>query len=168
MDDRFERKGHSALRHGRLSVTGWCHLLTTVTMDRTPWFNDPAVARTVSDLHRTHQLFGDAELIAWVLMPDHWHGVLRVGVKTSLPRAMNRFKTATAVMANRAMSRRGTLWARAFHDHSLRDEQQIHAAIGYVIANPVRAGLCAHSAAYPYWGGDDGWIERHVNRVPTG
>jgi hypothetical protein len=44
------------------------------------------------------------------------------------------------------------LWQGGFHDHVLRQEEDRRAAIRYLIANPIRAGLVVDVRDYPFWG----------------
>lgn len=94
--------------------------------------------------------WGDADPICWVLMPDHWHGLIALGERDNLSLVMNRLKSLT----RKAVARTGYgggVWARGFHDHALRKDEDVHAAARYIIANPIRAGLVADPNDYPYW-----------------
>jgi REP element-mobilizing transposase RayT len=94
---------------------------------------------------------GDAVLVAWVLMPDHAHWLLQLGCKESLSQAVVRLKATTARRINQACGTSGHVWSRGFHDRALRREENLLTAARYIIANPVRAGLVARVADYPYW-----------------
>lgn len=48
------------------------------------------------------------------------------------------------------------IWARAFHDHAVRADEDLVAVARYVIANPVRAGLANNVCEYPWWDAD--WL----------
>jgi len=43
------------------------------------------------------------------------------------------------------------IWQRGFHDHALRREEDLASAARYIVANPLRAGLCGKIGDYPYW-----------------
>ncbi|MBI2398415.1 MAG: transposase [Xanthomonadales bacterium] len=146
----LNRPGYATLRRGRCSVPGWCYLVTTVTVDRTPWFACADAAMAVTALQADAALLADARLLSWVLMPDHWHGVLQLGSTTSLSRVVNRFKTCTAMRANALLQRKGPLWFQGFHDRALRNELELDRAREYIRMNPVRAGLCERAEDYPY------------------
>ena len=150
MSSNPDRRGYIALRNGRYSMRNGCHLLTTVTADREPWFADEHAARAVASLHAGQELFADAELLAWVLMPDHWHGLLRLGESLGLPELMNRFKTRSAIAANAVLRRRGRLWFAGYHDRAVRNEAHLNAAASYVLQNPVKAGLSELPTDYPW------------------
>ena len=144
--------GHSALRRGRVSVSGAVYLVTTVVRDRAPAFADREAAKAVCRLHGVPRVFLDATVLAWVLMPDHWHGVIELGADAPLSRVIQNFKSLSARHVQRVLGAAGPFWQSAFHDRALRDEAEWIAATCYVRENPVRAGLCRVAADYPYAG----------------
>ena len=68
----------------------------------------------------------------------------------------NRIKSATARAYNEQRKRTGALWARAYHEHLLRGDDDVKGAARYLVANPVRAGLVKRVGDYPFW--DAVWI----------
>ncbi len=93
--------------------------------------------------------WGDACVLCWVLMPDHWHGLVKLGMRDGLSTVMNRFKGFTARRLHCLQP--GLVWGRGFHDRALRCDEDIKAAARYVVANPLRAGLVSSVLDYPYW-----------------
>ena len=96
----------------------------------------------------------DARLLAWVLMPDHWHGLLELGPLTSLGRWVAGLKSRTSRSIPAHLPR--PLWARGFHDHALRREEDLLQVARYIVLNPVRAGLANRCGLYPWW--DAMWV----------
>ena len=45
-----------------------------------------------------------------------------------------------------------------FHDHALREEENLLHAARYIVANLKRAGLVQRVSDYPYW--DAIWLEQ--------
>jgi REP-associated tyrosine transposase len=140
----------SSLRQGRASIPGQIYLLTTTTHHRQRLFVDPERARIASRVIHLPSTWSDAYLLAWVLMPDHWHGLLQLG-NEPLARVMNRFKgnLTRALNPSLAVSRR--IWDRSFHDHALRADEDVRQAARYIVTNPIRAGLAKSALGYPYW-----------------
>ena len=91
-------------------------------------------------------------------MPDHLHllGQLRPGA--SLGAGVSRIKAIVAREVNNIRGASTALWARAYHDHAVRREEDILAAARYIVANPVRAGLVRSVRDYPYW--DSVWLQQ--------
>ena len=79
------RRGHAALRSGRASVTGQVYLVTFTTRDRRDWFTDPAAASAMARALVDRRLWTSSRLLAWVLMPDHWHGLVELGAHDYVP-----------------------------------------------------------------------------------
>ncbi|MBM7122326.1 transposase [Dyella kyungheensis] len=141
--------GHRALRAGRASVPGCAYLLTTVTAYRRPLFKDHHLARSVCRCIHEAKHWGDASLLCWVLMPDHWHGLVTLGHRDSLSTVMNRFKAATAKQIRCIHPQ--VVWGTGFHDRALRREDDVRSVARYIVANPLRAGLVEAVLDYPYW-----------------
>ncbi len=143
--------GHRALRAGRESLIHGHYLVTTATLGRQPRFMDFTVAASVCRCFMQREALADAQLLAWVLMPDHAHWLLELGQFEPLSRVVARLKGHTARAANRAIGIEGALWAPAFHDRALRTVDDVRGAARYIVANPIRAGLVASIGDYPYW-----------------
>ena len=140
-------RGHHALRAGRRSLPAHAYLLTAVCLDRACRFSNEvdacAAARVLSD--RTTWL--DAELLAWVLMPDHFHALVVLGERRGLAALMQSAKGRSSHALGQ-----GRLWSAGYHDRALRSDDDLRIAARYVVANPMRAGLVSRLGDYPYWG----------------
>ena len=51
-----------------------------------------------------------------------------------------------------SVARLSTLWQEGYFDRALRDQEATLDVVSYIVLNPVRAGLCARAADYPYLG----------------
>ena len=83
------------------------------------------------------------------LMPNHFHLV----VETTTPRLSAGFHRVNGVYAqtfNAKYERSGHLFGDRFFTRMIRDEAHLLAACRYVLENPVRAGLCATPAGWPW------------------
>ena len=143
------------LRIGRFSKPGWVYLVTFTTFDRLPFFADFGDARTTSRTLAAPSSWPHARLLAWVLMPDHWHGLIELGERESLSRSVARAKAQTCREWRRTHGN-DHLWAPGFHDHALRSEEALLQCARYIVLNPVRAGLVGRCADYPFW--DAVWL----------
>ncbi|HZH44807.1 MAG TPA: transposase [Lysobacter sp.] len=148
--------GHAALRRGRWSQPGQLYLVTFATADRRPLFLAGAHAFAACRAMTAPALWSHSKLLAWVLMPDHWHGLVALGEADTLPACVRRLKGRSARELARAHPQLRPVWARAYHDRALRAEDDVRAAARYVVANPVRAGLVRRVGDYPFW--DSVWV----------
>jgi REP element-mobilizing transposase RayT len=148
--------GHSALRRNRRSEPGRIYLITFTTHDRRAVFSDFEHACVVAAATTDGRAWPSAVLLAWVLMPDHWHGLVQLGPFDSLDIVVGRLKSVSAKQFNRAMGAKGALWSQAFHDRALRTEADLLPAARYLVANPLRAGLVERIGDYSFW--DAVWL----------
>ncbi|KJK02019.1 transposase [Pseudomonas sp. 21] len=143
--------GRVALRKGRVALPHAIYLITTTTLRRQPIFTHFAAGCAAARCFEDRALLHGCSMLAWVLMPDHAHWLLQLGTEPNLEATVNRLKSASARLANRATGRRGALWTAGFHDRALRHEDDLRKAARYLVANPLRAGLATRVGDYPFW-----------------
>lgn len=150
------RPHSSALRRGRWTQPGQIYLVTFTTHRRAPLFQPwpPGwiAARAIVD----PRLWQSSVLLAWVLMPDHWHGLVSLGDEHDLPSTIRGLKANTARYVRQAAPHVARVWASGYHDHALRSEEDMLEIARYIVLNPVRAGLVRRIRDYPFW--DAVWL----------
>ncbi len=88
---------------------------------------------------------------AYCLMPDHLHAVAAVESADGDFREFVRIAKQRTAFAYR-QQHNAVLWQPSFFDRTLREGQDLGPVLGYVIANPVRAGLVSRVNDYAHWG----------------
>jgi REP element-mobilizing transposase RayT len=146
----------SRLRLGRVSLPGQPYHIISATNSRRPLFADPATARAVVRAMRRMQKDGWLRSHAWVLMSDHLHWLFTLGERAGLSATLNRFKSGSAHAVRGLHPETTQLWQAGFFDHGIRGDEDLRAIARYIIANPLRAGLCEHVGDYPWWDAD--WL----------
>lgn len=147
----IQPKPHSKdLRKGRYSEANRIYLITTVTRERMPVFEDFKAARTLVYFLRQAQLRSEAETLAYVIMPDHCHWLMQLGESKSLSSVVGNIKSLTARQL------KGVIWQAGYHDHAVRREEDLQAIARYIVANPLRKGLVEQIGDYPHW--DAKWL----------
>ena len=157
MQKKSIRAGHQQLRKGRVSIPFQIYFITVVCRNRESHFTEFSVAAATSRKIADGATWADAKVMAWVLMPDHYHVLLQLGEKTSLPAVMKRANLILALTVNKAAKRQGAVWQSAYHDHAVRKEECVESVARYLVANPLRAKLVAHIGHYPFW--DAIWLD---------
>ncbi len=144
------RKGSNLLRKGRASIKNQHYLITTAVLDRKPVFNQAGAAKIV--LESLHWLEDQGKILldAAVVMPDHLHFVAGLR-KGSLAEFMRSFKGYTAYKINELKNKKGPFWQPQYHDHALRQDEDLNEVVLYTLRNPVRAGLVKDFQDYPFW-----------------
>jgi putative transposase len=124
-------------------------------LDREPaarHLEDPRLARIVVDslYHFAGQRY---DLLAFVVMPSHYHWVLQPREEWVAQRKQTRrtpreeishsVNCYTARQCNLVLGRRGAFWQHEPYDHWIRDVDELERIILYIEGNPVKAGLVA-------------------------
>ncbi len=142
------------LRAGRRSRDNQIYLITTVTCQRNPIFNEFSMGRAVVRALRTAEQ--SAYSLAFVVMPDHLHWLMQLRECYSLSNVVHFVKSVSASSINRMRNNRGAVWQKGYHDHAVRREEDLQALARYIIYNPVRAGMVKSASQYPLW--DSAWL----------
>ena len=158
MSNAREHPGYRALRRGRWSESNHIYLLTTVTKDRQRLFSDWKAASVAAWVMSRPANWPGVNLLCWVLMPDHWHGLVELSGNIQLADVVRIAKGRSARAVNLALERLGTVWMPGFHDRALRREESLVEAARYIVANPLRAGLVKRVGDYPFW--DAIWLSQ--------
>jgi putative transposase len=148
--------GHHRLRRGRCSEGGRIYLITATTRGREPYFRDWTIGATAARAMSGDESWPVSRLLCWVLMPDHWHGIVELGSEP-LQLAIGRAKAVVSRDVGRALGRALPLWEPCYHDHALRRDDTLRRVARYVVANPLRAGLVQQVGDYPFW--DAVWLQ---------
>lgn len=139
------------LRKGRYSQPNGEYFITFVTFNRLSLFDNSQAACAFCRVIAINEACTDAQWLAWVLMPDHFHGLLRLGGKCSLGRVINDLKGRGARAVHAGIGSAGACWQKAYFDRALRREDDRLGIARYIVANPLRAGLVRSLGDYPYW-----------------
>jgi REP element-mobilizing transposase RayT len=144
------QKGSQLLRKGRTSIENQHYLITTAVHKRKPVLNHPEAAQII--LSSLHWLESQKRIIldAAVIMPDHFHIVAGLR-QDSLGRLIHSLKSYTAKKINTLLNMQGAFWQPQYHDHALRQDEDLNEVVLYTLNNPVRAKLVDDFHKYPYW-----------------
>jgi putative transposase len=114
-----------------------------------------AIARDDADrnawvalLDRTLDRF-ELSFHAYCLMPNHFHLVVACDL-CDLSRGMHHLNGTYAQRFNRRHERTGHLFEARFALRAIDDEAYLADVCAYVLANPVRAGLCKSVDDWPW------------------
>ena len=148
--------GTSALRRGRYSAINHIYHITSCTHMRRPILGSFNAARAVIAQIRHEDECGSTQTLAFVVMPDHLHWLIRLTGRRTLSHTVNAVKSFSARQINRSRRRSEKVWQAGFHDHGIRGEEDLASAARYIVANPLRAGLVDRLGDYPHW--DAVWL----------
>jgi len=91
------------------------------------------------------------EFYALCLMTNHYHFVVETE-REALSDGMHWLNGTYALAFNRKYKRWGHLFGDRFGSRIIESEDYLERVCDYVVQNPVRAGLCARAADWPWTG----------------
>lgn len=89
-------------------------------------------------------------IIAYCLMPNHYHLLVRQDGETAVSHLINVLFNAYVQAVNREHGRSGTIFGERFRDVLVEDEHYLKHLCRYIHANPTKAGIVASLKDWPY------------------
>jgi len=90
-----------------------------------------------------------AETYAWVLMPNHFHLLVRIK-EDSASLQFSKLFNSYAQAYNKYHQTHGALFERPFKRKLIHSNEYLRQVILYIHNNPVHHGFCSHPIEYPW------------------
>ncbi len=136
-------------RQARIVVSGVAHHVTQRGTNHQRVFFSATDRDVYLKLLRVNGEQAGLRILAYCLMLNHIHLICVPETDDALAVCMRRTHGRYAQYINARKQRSGHLWQNRFFSCPL-DETHLWTALRYVELNPVRAGLVARAADYPY------------------
>lgn len=81
------------------------------------------------------------ELLSYVIMPNHVHGLMMLHPDWPLEKVIFSWKRRTAGAIHEKLAQEGQFWQHDYFDRLIRDEDHLRNVIRYIRRNPAKAGL---------------------------
>ncbi|GEP45480.1 transposase [Brevifollis gellanilyticus] len=81
------------------------------------------------------------ELLSYVIMPNHVHGLLMLHPDWALEKVLFTLKRRTAGLINERLGQQGQFWQHDYFDRLIRDGDHLRNVIRYIRRNPAKAFL---------------------------
>nr|WP_315473731.1 transposase [uncultured Rhodoferax sp.] len=134
----------------RLTLAAHPHHVIQRGNNRQPICLDNADFQTLKDVlgecARQHQV----AVHAFVLMDNHFHLLATPPTDEALPKMMQALGRSYVRYFNDRHQRSGTLWEGRYKSTLIESDRYLLACMAYIDLNPVRAGMAAHAADYPW------------------
>jgi putative transposase len=126
-------------------LTEQTFFVTTVSKNRARLFTTNQAVQTILNSLQFFRRRHEIELYGYLIMPDHLHAILKPLAPLILPAFMRRFKSYVA-----HATARGKIWDKGYWSQALPNEKIFLQKLRYIHENPVRKGLVAEAADYPW------------------
>lgn len=145
------------VRYRRNFVPGGCYFFTVTLDDRKSSALVDHV-KTLRDAFRVTRTERPFAIDAIVILPDHLHVIMTLPENDAdFPGRWKRIKSifthrlaASGVPISRNHRGEFALWQRRFWEHTVRNETDFERCADYIHFNPVKHGLAASPADWPY------------------
>ena len=134
----------------RLTLPGYPHHIIQRGNNRQAIFGDEADHQRLLDELKAQAAAHRVALHAYVLMTNHLHLLATPETADGVPLMMQGLGRAYVRYFNRRHGRSGTLWEGRYRSTLIEAERHLLACMAYIDLNPVRAGLVADPADYPW------------------
>jgi putative transposase len=130
-----------------------CHryFVTFCALNRRPLFVDATLVASIQSHFLEQAARFACAILVYCFMPDHVHLLIEgltddAEMRAFVASAKQKSGFDFAARDGHRLSQKG------YYERVVRDEEASAEIIRYILANPVRSGLVAEPAAYPFWG----------------
>lgn len=134
----------------RLTVAGYPHHLIQRGNNRQAIFAASADYETLLAMVEEHSRQASVAIHAYVLMSNHFHLLATPATVEGIPQMMQAVGRRYVRYFNQRQGRTGTLWEGRYKSTLIQAERYLLACMAYIDLNPVRAGIAAEPADYPW------------------
>ncbi len=99
------------------------------------------------------------DLIAWVILKDHYHLLLKVRNAEKLPQLMQKIHGGISYRINKMNRTQGTKLFHNYWDHCIRDEADFWKHFNYIHHNPIKHDYVNEMQDYDY-SSFNFWLEK--------
>lgn len=150
----------------RLTVPGYPHHIIQRGNNRQAIFSGPADYELLLSLIDEHARKQQVAIHAYVLMGNHFHLLATPETAEGIPQMTQAVGRRYVRTYNLRHARTGTLWEGRYKSTLIQAERYLLACMVYIDLNPVRAGMVADPANYP-WSSYQHYSGRKVDKLIT-
>jgi putative transposase len=150
----------------RLTIPGYPHHIIQRGNNRQPIFAGEGDYQTLLSMVEEKARESGVALHAYVLMSNHFHLLATPSSVEAIPQLMQSVGRRYVRYFNQRQGRTGTLWEGRYKSTLIQSDRYLLACMAYIDLNPVRAGLVADPAEYP-WSSHAHYTGRRHDRLIT-
>lgn len=137
-------------RIARAVAQGFPHHVIQRGNNKADIFFDEEDRRQYLGLVKKYSEKWSASMLAYCLMTNHCHMMIRPSSESSLFKMMQGVTLCYTQHVNRKYERTGRLWESRYHSCIVGEERYLWAVARYIEQNPVQAGIVSRAEDYDY------------------
>jgi putative transposase len=137
-------------RKARLILPGYPHHIVQRGHNKQTVFRDDGDRRYYLDLLATYVQRYDCRLMAYCLMTNHIHLLIRPYDRNHMIKLLHGVGFMYAKYFNLTEERSGAFWENRYHSSVIMEEIYLWRVAQYICLNPVRAGIVENPGDYPW------------------
>ena len=150
----------------RLTVPGYPHHIIQRGNNRQAIFSSTTDYEVLLGMLDEYARTQKVALHAYVLMSNHFHLLATPETVEGIPQVMQAVGRRYVRYFNQKQRRSGTLWEGRYRSTLIQAERHLLACMAYIDLNPVRAGIAADAADYP-WSSHGHYIGKRTDKILT-
>jgi putative transposase len=131
--------------------------VTAATWARRSIFRADPMANLFLDTLQRYRTQGKYRLHEFVLMPDHFHGLLTPVPDVPLEKAGQLIKGGFSFRVKKELGSNTEVWGTGYTEHRINDADDYQHHVTYIHENPVRAQLAETAKAYQFSSASERW-----------
>ncbi|MBI2681891.1 MAG: transposase [Acidobacteriales bacterium] len=132
--------------------------VTTVCHERAAVFRNERLARLMIEILHSYRDQGKYVLHEFVRMHDHAHLILTPADWVSLEKLMQFVKGGFSFQAKKRFFSQREIWQKGFTHETIKTSAAYAGFRGYLLRNPVKAGLCASREEFSFSSANTGFV----------
>jgi len=97
-----------------------------------------------------HNLYEELKVIAYCLMPDHFHLLLQQTTNNAIPNLLKQIKNGYTAYYHQKYQEEGPVFKGRYKSVKTEDDNQVVQLWRYIHLNPVTSGMCGHPVEYEW------------------
>jgi len=150
----------------RLTLPGYPHHIVQRGNNRQAIFADRTDYEALLGLLDEYSRKFHVAIHSYVLMSNHFHLLATPQTEDGVPQLLQAVGRSYVRLFNKRQQRTGTLWEGRYKSTLIQAERYLLACMVYIDLNPVRAGVVANPADYP-WGSYAHYTGRRADKLVT-
>ena len=126
------------------------YFITIGTLHRKPYFDSDRKKSLIQKALTSASLTYKYDLIAWVILNNHCHFLLKIGDSTKLPQFIRSIEGKSAIELNQLLATPKVKRWYQYWDECIRDEMGYWMRFNYIHQNPVKHGLVEKMKNYKF------------------